>query len=123
VPTNSRYITVFDFSARNFAKELEAVNQTTAAFSRVEPPEVNGSGFGAGPESMTIVVAGINGLTLLLNTILIVLAKRKAGIVEITTNGRTLKFPSNTPPDEVQRLIGVAESLDGVRKLIVSAGP
>jgi hypothetical protein len=111
-------ITILDFPVKQFAEELTSINDNTQAFSDLEVP-MDEKGLVFSPEAVTILVTGLNTLSLLINSILVFLVKRKSGIVRIVgSSGQTLEFPYNTPPETIQSYLEIAQNIEAERLVV-----
>jgi len=114
-------VTILDFPVKQFAEELKSINDVIHAFSNIEVPRdpSHEKGLIFSSEAVTIVVAGVNTVALLVNSILVFLGKRKSGSVRIVTStGQALEFPYDAQPEAIQAYLEIAQKME-VQRLVV----
>ena|ERR1039457_2217006 len=112
-------ITILGFPVKEFAEELKSINDTTHAFSSIDDPRDASHERRLVFSPETIVVAGVNTLALLINSILVFLVNRKSGSVRIVaSSGQVLEFPYNTPPETIQAYMEIGQKMEAERLVV-----
>lgn len=116
-------IIVFDFPATELADELQQnKSASTGAFASLSSATKHGEpgSRSISAEAATILVAGVNAVPLLVSSILVFLARKGTGKVEIVSrSGARLAFPYDATLEQVESYREIARAMD-IEQIIVS---
>lgn len=115
-------IIVFDFSPTELTGELEQADALTRAFTSLKPisNREKKDSRSISAEAAMLLVEGVNAVQLLVSSILVFLAKKGAGKVEIVSrSGARLAFPYDTPPGLVEHYREIASAMD-IEQIVIS---
>ncbi len=102
--------------------ELEEISASQGVSLHYEVIPIRTDSFHLSTEAASIVISGISSLAILFNALLIYLGNKKAGnIVIVGSNGRRLEIPKDTPMEKIDKYVEIAEHLDGIKHIKVTA--
>lgn len=113
-------VTLDGFLLSDFENALRSHNEDSQIFKEIKVERSNKHGLTITPEAATIIVAGVNSLTLLINAFLVFIVKRKKGVIKIVTQrGDTIEIPESIPPNKLREYLDNIE-ISMIRKIIIS---